>query len=47
MESEQSSEGLARIYETRQRQVLEDSNLNLKYSEIADFVKWCWCMWNI
>jgi len=40
MESEHSAEGLARIYKTRQRQVLEDSNLNLKYSEIADFVKW-------
>jgi len=47
MESAHSAEGLARIYETKQRQVLEHSNLNIKYFEIADFVTWWWCVWNI
>jgi hypothetical protein len=46
MESEHSVEALSPMYETRQRQILEDSNLNLKYSEIADFVK-CFFMWKI
>jgi len=47
MESERSAEVLARIYETKQSQVLEHSNLNIKYFEIADFVNWWLCVWNI
>jgi len=42
-----SAEGLARIYKMKQRQVLENNNLNTKYFEIVDFVKWWWCMWKI